>query len=113
RRRPAALEIRPREVLPPADADDPRGLPRLDPLPWAHEMQDIAHPVARCAALLFTRQVLPHYNLRLDALALDTPGLDQRFPDAVVEVLSLDVAGCDHDAAAAVRNEIPPDRLVP
>jgi hypothetical protein len=109
----AALEIQPQQVFPLVNADDPRALPRLDPIPWAHEAQDIAHPVARRAALLFPRQVLAYHDPCLDALPLHAPCLDQRFPDAAVEVLSFGVAGRDHDAAAAVRDEITRDRLVP
>jgi len=108
-----ALELQPQEVLSLVDAYDPRALPGLDPVGWADEAQHIAHLIARRATLLFLRQVLPHHDPRLDALPLHVPGLDQRFPDPVVEVPALSVARSDHDAATAVRDEIPRDSLVP
>jgi hypothetical protein len=79
----------------------------------ASEAQHVADDVTRRAALLFPRQVLFDHHPRLDAVSLHSPGFDERFPDAVIQVVSLGVARCDHDTTAAVGDEIPGDRGVP
>jgi hypothetical protein len=109
----ACLQLEPQQVLPLVDRDDPRTLAGFDALATAHEAQHVAHAVARRAAPLLGRQVLPDHHLRLDALSLYPAGLDECLSDAAIEVRPLGVARDDHHATAAVRDEIPRDLLVP
>ena len=109
----ALLQLEPEDVLPLVDRDHPGTLAGLDALATAHEAQCVADAIARRAALLLLRQVLPHHHRRLDALPLHAAGFDERLPNAAIQVLALGVARRDHDPATAVRDEIPRDRLVP